>query len=221
MRSPSLVVDDIMGAKERHPNLSHLFIVDAVFNVPPAHAKAVCREMISRRMNVPWTCYLNPAYFDEELAALMAEAYCAGVEIGSESGCDPTLKRLKKGFTVEETKRTSWLCREMGIKDCHTFILGTPGESLDDVRRTLDFITELQPFSAILMVCNNDSLNLNEIQADAETDFQKAIRALLKEKAKQFPAWIIPCLHTNFDLRLFQVLRRRGLKGPLWQHIRS
>ena len=32
-------------------------------------------------------------------------------------------------------------------------------------------------------------------------------------------SWIIPPLRVNFDERLFARLRRRGMHGPLWQHL--
>ena len=107
--------------------------------------------MIDRGNRVPWTCYANPLGFDAELAELMAAAGCAGMEVGADSGSDKLLDTLGKGFTTKQIRALSSMAKDAGIPDCHTFLLGTPGETYDDVLRTLDFIVDLDPFGAILM----------------------------------------------------------------------
>ena len=93
------------------------------------------------------------------------------------------------------------------------------GEVLDDVRRTLDFIIDLDPFAAILMIWVDDEEALDKTLAAERRAFRQQIRDLLTQMEKQFPRWIIPPLGTHFDPRLFSLLRRRGMHGPLWQHI--
>lgn len=218
-RDPARVVDELFGALAAQPGIRHFFIVDSVFNLPPRHAKAVCREMIARGFRTPWTCYANPLGFDEELAELMAAAGCAGVEIGSDSGSNEILDRLKKGFHVDQIHAIHDLCTAVGIPDCHTFILGTTGESLADVRGTLDFCRDLDPFAAILMIWTDDYEALDPRLAAQRRVFRDEIVELLRAKEQEFPRWIIPPLGTNFDPRLFAFLRRRGYRGPLWEHI--
>jgi len=218
-RDPALVVDELFEIAAQRLGANHVFIVDSVFNLPPTHAKAVCREMIQRRFATPWTCYANPLGFDAELAQLMAEAGCVGAEIGSDSGVDAVLDRLKKGFHVDKIRRIHDLFSAAGLRDCHTFILGTRGETLDDVRRTLDFCRELDPFAAILGMWTDDNESLDDDLARRRRSFRGAITDLLATKAQDFPRWIIPPLGVNFEPRLFRLLRRRGLSGPLWQHL--
>lgn len=218
-RDPALVVDELLAMADLGLGAKHVFIVDSVFNLPPTHAKAVCREMIQRGFATPWTCYANPLGFDAELAHLMAEAGCVGAEIGSDSGVDAVLDRLKKGFHVDKIRRIHTLFEAAGLRDCHTFILGTEGESLEDVRHTLDFCRELDPFAAILGVWTDDNEALDTELARRRQGFREEVTGLLAAKAQEFPRWIIPPLAVNFDPRLFRLLRRRGLTGPLWQHL--
>jgi len=218
-RDPARVVDELFHALECAPAIRHFFIVDSVFNLPPRHAKAVCREMIARGFRTPWTCYANPLGFDDELADLMVRAGCAGVEIGSDSGSDALLDRLKKGFRIDAIRAIHDSCARAGLPDCHTFILGTMGERLDDVERTLEFCCDLEPFAAILMIWADDYEALDPGLAARRRAFRESILALLRMKQAAFPRWIIPSLGTNFDARLFAFLRRRGFHGPLWQHI--
>jgi len=104
-RTPASVVDEMFAALDARPAINHFFIVDSVFNLPKTHAKNVCRELIRRNWQTSWTCYANPLGFDEEFAELAFEARCSGMEIGSDSGCNHVLEKLRKGFTTNHIRR--------------------------------------------------------------------------------------------------------------------
>jgi radical SAM superfamily enzyme YgiQ (UPF0313 family) len=218
MRDPARVADEFMDICAR-PGVEHVFIVDSVFNLPPRHAKAVCRELVARGNRTPWTSYVNPIGFDDELAGLMVSAGAAGVEIGSDSGCDEVLDRLRKGFRTDRIRRIAEICRAHGLKDCHSFILGTRGETLDDVDRSLDFVEELDPFAALMLVWVEDREVLDAGTERERRAFRDAIYARLAERAALQPRWSVPRLGIRFDPRTFAVLRRFGLRGPLWQYL--
>jgi radical SAM superfamily enzyme YgiQ (UPF0313 family) len=221
VRDPERVVDELVALREERPLTRHVFIVDSVFNLPRSHAKAVCREMIDRGVDIPWTCYANPLGFDRELAELMAAAGCAGMEVGSDSGSDEVLQRLRKGFTTNQIRHLHDLAKTSGVPDCHTFILGTPGEELDDVRRTLEFIVELDPFSVIIMIWTDDAEAVHPELGLQRRKLRESILEILENHKHEFPWWSIPEIGFNHDAKLFENLRRRGLHGPLWQHIRE
>lgn len=220
VREPRAVIDDLEAILEQQPTTRHVFVVDSVFNLPKSHAKAVCREKIERGATIPWTCYANPLGFDGELAELMAQSGCAGMEVGSDSGSDRLLAELRKGFTTEQIRQLHDLAAGAGIPDCHTFLLGTPGESFDDVLRTLDFIVDLDPYSAILMAWVDDYDALDPVQARQRQQLRESVLQLLDEHKSEFPWWSIPSLGVNYDPALFDRLRGRGFHGPLWQHLR-
>jgi radical SAM superfamily enzyme YgiQ (UPF0313 family) len=219
-RTPASIADEMEACLEQQPGIRHFFVVDSVFNLPRTHAKNVCRELIARKWEVSWTCYANPLGFDREMAELAREAGCAGMEIGSDSGVDAVLKRLRKGFDTSHIRAIHDLCKSAGIPDCHTFILGTRDETLDDVERTLDFALDLDPFSAVLMMWVDDYEALDPALRAQRMKLRDDIKALLLARKAEFPHWSIPPLAINFDARLFQRLRRHGMHGPLWQFVR-
>ncbi len=218
-RDPHGIVDEMFEAVEKQPEINHFFFVDSVFNLPKRHAKEVCEALIARRWEVPWTCYANPLGFDGELAQLMARAGCKGMEIGSDSGSDPILKKLRKGFQTREIAAIHEAAQDAGILDCHTFILGTPGETLDHVHETLDLIAHMDPFATILQVWVDDMEALDPALRSKRTALRRGILELLDARRRDNPRWIIPPLGVNFDEKLFRHLRRRGFTGPLWQHL--
>lgn len=221
VRRPAAVVDEMFQALADQPTIRHFFIVDSVFNLPTSHAKNVCRELIARDWRIPWTSYANPLGFDREFAELARAAGCAGMEIGSDSGSERVLLSLKKGFTLEHIRRLHAHCVATGLPDCHTFILGTQGETLDDVRQTLDFIVDLDPFGAVLMVWIDDYEALDPALRTQRALLRQEIETLLLARKDQYPHWSIPALGIHFDERLFSYLRRKGKHGPLWQHARE
>ena len=220
-RDPRGVVDEMFLALDQQPKARHFFVVDSVFNLPRAHAKSVCRELIGRGWTVPWTCYANPLGFDQEMAELARAAGCAGMEIGSDSGRNEVLQRLRKGFTVDQIRELHRLCVAAGVPDCHTFILGTRGESLDDVKATLDFVADLDPFSAILMIWVDDYEALDPDLRRERMKLREEIGELVRARSDPHPHWIVPPLGIGFEPALFRRLRRAGLHGPLWQHLRA
>jgi len=219
VREPGRVADEFMEVAGRRPDVNHIFIVDSVFNLPIRHAKEVCRQLIARGNTTPWTCYINPVAFDEELAGLMAEAGAAGSELGSDSGCDEVLKTLRKGFTVEKIRNAARLHKQFDLKDCHSFILGTTGETMDHVERTLDFVEELDPFAAILLVWVDDIEALDAGIAAERFQLKQDIYERIAERAKRHSRWVVPTLGIQFSEKQFRMLRHAGLRGPLWQYL--
>jgi radical SAM superfamily enzyme YgiQ (UPF0313 family) len=218
LRNPALVADDFMAICSR-PGVDHLFIVDSVFNLPPRHAKAVCRELAARGNRTPWTSYVNPVAFDDELAELMALAGSTGMEIGSDSGCDEVLDRLRKGFHTDKITKLSTIARRHGLKDCHSFILGTNGETLEHVERTLDFVEELEPFAAVMLVWVEDLEVLDPVTALERRRFRDTVYERIRRRAEHQPRWVVPTLGIHFDPRRFSTFRRAGMRGPLWQYL--
>ena len=151
LRSPGLSAQEFESASREH-GLKHIFIVDNVFNHPIEHAKEFCREIIKRRVETGWSCYLNPSFVDAELVDLMARAGCKGVEFGTDSAVDEVLASLKKGFREQDIREASRLCREAGLPFCHSLLLGSPGETAETVVRTLGTMDEVRPNAVIAML---------------------------------------------------------------------
>ncbi len=217
LRDPERVADEFERAHAA--GARHVFIVDAVFNLPPRHARLVAEALARRGTSLPWTSYVNPIRFEPELAEAMARGGAVGMEMGSDSGDDEVLRRLQKGFDTEAIRRASRVAKAAGLKDCHTFLLGTEGESLDTVRRTLDFVVELDPFAAILMVWNDEHEALDPALAERRRALREQILELVRSEHARYPRWVVPQLEIRFRRRTFALLRRRGLAGPLWQHL--
>ncbi|MBU0768762.1 MAG: B12-binding domain-containing radical SAM protein, partial [Proteobacteria bacterium] len=49
---------------------------------------------------------------------------------------------------------------------------------------------------------------------------KKEILPFVNEFSKKHPTWIFPGLNININVELQKKLRRFGIKGPLWEHMK-
>ena len=132
--------------------IKNLFVVDNEFNFPMEHAAFVCQEIIQRRLEFQWSCYVIPGYINARLIAAMQTAGCTGVEFGSDAAEQAMLQNLGKDFTVKALVQASRSCRQVGMSFCHSLMLGGPGETMDTVRATLDTVDGMSPTAVICMI---------------------------------------------------------------------
>lgn len=85
---------------------------------------------------------------DRELLLQMKAAGCYSICVGIESGSDRVLKMIRKNLSVREIREKIRLIRSVGLPVTGSFILGFPGETLDDLRKTEEFILGEDLFAA-------------------------------------------------------------------------
>ncbi len=214
LRSPARVAEEV-AALAATPGVSHVFFVDSVFNVPRSHARAICDELATRGAPVPWVAYVTPLGLDDELAAAMARAGCVGVELGTDTGTPEGLARLQKPFSIDDVRRATSALRAAGVRDCHTFVLGAEGESLDEVRRTLEFADALAPSLAVFLVFTEDRAD----RALGPASNREEILRLLSDVAPSRRGFVVPELGVRFGAKISRIVAARGLRGPAWLHL--
>ena len=237
LRSPKRICDEI-EAMQADFGVKNVFVVDNEFNFPMEHAMFVCQEMNQRRLDVKWSCYAIPGHINARLLEAMQTAGCTGVEFGSDAAEQAMLQNLGKDFSVDALIRTSRLCHQVGMPFCHSLLLGGPGETLGTVHATLDAIEAMAPTAVICMIgirvfphTRLAHIAQEEGVIGSDEDFLKPvfylsphikeeILSLIEAFAQAHPNWIFPGLKINMNHELQQKLRRFGIKGPLWEHMR-
>lgn len=236
LRSPAKVVQD--AETVARAGIENVFIVDNIFNNPESHALGVCRALSESGIPLQWSCYAHPALFSQELAQAMKKAGCTGVEFGTDSGSPKVLTALRKNLQPEDIRRASLRAKEAGLEVCHSLSLGAPGETDETLQQTLDLMEEIAPTAVIAMVglrifpqTGLARLAVQEGLVPPAHDFlhpvfyvapnlQEKIIELAKKIAAVRPNWIFPGLGINISPRLQAKLRRIGIRGPLWEHMK-
>ena len=140
--SPEAIVQWI--ARWREAGIHQFYFVDNTFNLPPSHAKEICRKLIERGLNITWWSILYPEQVDEELVELMDKAGCEQVSIGFESGSERILNNMNKRFTPKGVRLISEMLSHHGIRRMGFLLLGSPGETRESVEESLVFADSLK-----------------------------------------------------------------------------
>ncbi len=231
LRSPESVADELEKVVSE-TGVRHFFFVDSIFNHPPSHASAVCREIIKRKIGIRWSCYGIPSDMTPELAGLMRAAGCSGVEFGVDSLNDEALGALGKSFDYGKIKKAGEICRGAGIKFCLFLFVGAPGDTLERVRENFGKLDELSPDAAVIMagirvfprtrleaVMKKENGNL---RAGLEPLFYVSPEVLeniddIVQEASRRKKWTLPGFEVKLSERLRRRIRESGMKGSLWE----
>ena len=116
---------------------------DDTFTLHRKRVEDICDGLRRRRPKLPWTCLTRVDVVTPDMLRMMREAGCWQVLFGLESGDDRVLKTLGKRNTVEQNRKAVLWAREAGLRVRADFIVGTPAETPETLRNTLDFAKEL------------------------------------------------------------------------------
>ncbi len=145
MRTPAQVVDEFETLLAL--DIDHFHLCDSEFNLPAAHALAVCEELANRGLGerARWYTYATPTGFTGELARAMRLAGCVGINFGVDSGDDRMLAALGRDFTSAQLADTARACREAGLVFMFDLLLGGPGETRESAARTIALMKQISP----------------------------------------------------------------------------
>jgi len=142
LRSPQRIVDELEWVKEKFGVEEFLFWSES-FTINNHFVLEVCQEILSRRLKVAWVCNSRVDNVNLALLQKMKEAGCWMIGYGVESGNQQILDSVKKGTTLNQTKKAVQWAKEAGLEVTGHCILGLPGETEETIKQTIDFTIEL------------------------------------------------------------------------------
>ncbi|MCL6449865.1 MAG: B12-binding domain-containing radical SAM protein [Acetobacteraceae bacterium] len=141
-RDPVRVVDEIEHW-HRTAGCRRFMMGDLTFMQHPEHSRAVCRELVRRRLPVEWWCQVRSGELSREDAELLRAAGCTQVAFGVEAGDQERLDAVRKNISAQDAAGFCRMLKELGFFVQAYFLLGLPGETLDSALRTVRTIDEL------------------------------------------------------------------------------
>jgi len=99
-----------------------------------------------RELDVRWTCETRADCVTEDLLRCMKDSGCVGIRVGVESANDATLKLLDRRSSLSVYESFFSMASRIGIRVRPSIMIGLPGETEDDIRRTVTILEQL-PFS--------------------------------------------------------------------------
>lgn len=143
-RSPQNVVDELAYHSEKY-GVTDFNFLDDNFTATKDWAIEVCQEIKNRNMNISFRFPngVREDKLDKELLSELRSAGCYHLDFGIESGSQKVLNIMKKGKKVERIREKVLLAHEFGFKLSANFIMGTPGETKEDMAETIEFALSL------------------------------------------------------------------------------
>lgn len=142
-RSPESVVDELESLWGQ--GYKSAVFVDDNFTQRRSFALKVCELIIERGVDMDLYCEGRVNNADLELLSRMKEAGFDVIFFGAESASPHVLEYYDKRITPEEVTEAVRNAKEAGMMVITSFIMGAPGESEEDLQRTVDFIRSLRP----------------------------------------------------------------------------
>lgn len=115
----------------------------------------ICREIVSRRLDITWTTpngvFVNT--LNEQLLTAMKESGCYQLALAIESGSESVLRNLmKKHVSLKYAREVVKMMRQLKMGVYFFFIIGMPGETEADVMKTVEYAKELMPDEAYFSI---------------------------------------------------------------------
>ncbi len=139
-RPPEAVADEIGFLLSQGIYCFHT--ADSEFNLSEEHSVSVCESIIKRGLSekVQWYAYATPGRFSPNIAKLMKQAGCVGINFSVDHGDSRMLKKLGRSFSPKDILDTAKRCKENNMAVMFDILLGAPGESYDSVLSAVELM---------------------------------------------------------------------------------
>jgi radical SAM superfamily enzyme YgiQ (UPF0313 family) len=108
-------------------------------------AMELAREIKARGLDFTWFASACVNQVDKPLLEAFRDAGCWAILFGAESGVQKNLNAIRKGITLDQTRRAVRAAREAGLFVLTPFLFGIPGETFEEGLETIRFAIELDP----------------------------------------------------------------------------
>jgi len=144
-RSPENIVKELEELKRAY-GIRGIQFHDDTMTLNKKWLARLCDLMIEKKLNLEWFCNARVGTVNFDLLERIQAAGCTTITFGVESGSQRVLDQIiKKGITLEEVLETFKLVRKTDLILHATFMLGSPGETKQEIEQTIAFAKELNP----------------------------------------------------------------------------
>jgi len=216
-RSPENVVAEMKWLKENFAP-DHIWFADDILGLKPNWIEKFADLLREANAMIPFKCLQRADLVNEKTAPALAKAGCKTVWLGAESGSQKILDAMDKGDTVEDIYNAARLLRANRIEVGFFLQFGYPGETWDDVQKTLKMVRECAP----------DDIGISVSYPLPGTKFYERVKLELGEKQNwvdsedlamlyrgPFPTEFYRVLHgrVHYEFRTLKALRRPSVRG--------
>jgi anaerobic magnesium-protoporphyrin IX monomethyl ester cyclase len=215
-RSPQNVVAELKMLKEQF-HFDHIWFCDDIFGLKPGwvneFADLVEKENLHFKFKIQARADL---LLQENYIRDLARAGCENIWMGAESGSQKILDAMDKGTTVDQIYKATRLLKKNGIHPSFFIQFGYPGETKDDIRKTIRMINELLPHE----------IGISVSYPLPGTVFYEKVKNELKEKTNWTDSDELALMFRNtyapaFYKQLYRYVHKSYRKHVAIQHLKN
>ena len=143
-RSPVKVAEEIEELVYKY-KAKYIVFTDDELTAGRRFVYGLIRELKRRGIEVPFACGARVDHLTKDYLKFLYDNHCVAIYVGVESASQETLDRIGKKITIDQVKRVFEWKKELGGFMAGSFILGFPWESIDDMKKTVEFAIRLDP----------------------------------------------------------------------------
>jgi len=152
MRSVANVVAELKYLNTRY-GFDHFFFQDNDMAVNKKWLQNLCAAIMTENLKIRWHALCRVTNLDPDLLREMKRSGCSHINIGAESGSQRVVSDiLKKGIHLTKVKDVVAWCNRQGLESTVFFMIGIPGETLAEMRQTIQFAAGLEADDLMISV---------------------------------------------------------------------
>jgi len=129
--------------------LNNLWFVDDFFFGQKDRPLEIARHIKEKHGAISWEADIRSDNFrdgfvDDKYLIELSECGCHSLRMGAESGSDRVLKMIKKDVTTKQVRNAVSQCVKHDINPVLFFMIGIPGESIEEAVETVRFIHQIK-----------------------------------------------------------------------------
>ena len=141
-RSPNNVVDEIEELIDEY-HINDIGFMDDTFMLNKSRAGEIADEIKARDLDISFVASSRVDRVDKDLLENLKSSGLKTIYYGVESGSQRILDLMKKGITLKNVEDAVRVAKDVNLDVLTSFILGYPGETEEDMNKTIDFSTKL------------------------------------------------------------------------------
>jgi hypothetical protein len=143
-KSGETLVREVRFAVEQH-GARNITYIDMEFCLNREAVEQLCDFLSWRGYDLQWCCSTRADAVDRTLLRKMRAAGCTLIHYGVESGDQTMVDSIDKQLDLSRAEEAVRSAQEAGIEVLVFFMLGLPGETREQMRRTARFAEKLAP----------------------------------------------------------------------------
>jgi anaerobic magnesium-protoporphyrin IX monomethyl ester cyclase len=137
------VISEIRYLKEKY-DIDGFYIHDDTFTIKRDRVIEFCEKLLNLKHHFVWGMEGRVNQLPDPVFKALKKSGCIQIDFGVESGSEQALRRMRKGIKVKDTEEIFQRCRRENIRTFANFLINTPGETEEDVRKTVELMENIK-----------------------------------------------------------------------------